>query len=119
METQRGLKRILFHLERDVDESGISGAGIVAEGVVFSNGKAVLSWLTDYTSVAIYENIEHLEAIHGHAGKTRIVLDCVEYTDGKRSEVNPVRAGRPHGIILDTNDVSAPTVAEPQDPAGA
>jgi len=35
-----------FWLKRIEDFSGISGTGIVAEGVIFSNGKAILSWLT-------------------------------------------------------------------------
>lgn len=59
-----------FVLERDVDESGVSGTGTVAEGVMFSNGKCALSWLTEHTSVAVYDDITTLVAIHGHDGKT-------------------------------------------------
>lgn len=62
-----------FELHRDVVP------GIVAEGVAFSNGYCSLTWLTPHTSVACYPSIETLEAIHGHAGQTRIVyLDEVE-----------------------------------------
>jgi hypothetical protein len=61
-----------FHLVRTEDESGVSGTGIVAEGVCFSNGKCALNWLTKYTSVAIYDSIEELENIHGHNGKTLV-----------------------------------------------
>jgi hypothetical protein len=63
----------LFHLERAEDATGVSGTGRVAEGVEFGNGKCVLSWLTRYSSIAIYENIRELELIHGHEGKTKIV----------------------------------------------
>lgn len=42
-----------FHLQRLVDDTGVSGTGRVAEGVVFQNGKCVLSWLTSHTSVAV------------------------------------------------------------------
>ena len=63
----------LFLLQRIEDESGVSGTGIVAEGVVFSNGKCVLSWTTKYQSIAVYDSIEELENIHGHNGKTVIV----------------------------------------------
>ncbi len=65
----------LFHLERDVDETGVSGTGHVAEGVEFTSGKAVLSWLTEHSSVALYDSVESLVHIHGHQGKTRLVWD--------------------------------------------
>lgn len=64
----------LFELHRAQDDGGVSGTGVVAEGVVFSNGKCALSWKTQYTSVAIYDDIETLETIHGHGGKTRVVF---------------------------------------------
>lgn len=63
-----------FVLEREEDESGVSGTGIVAEGVVFTNGFAVLSWLTPLTSVAVYHSIDVLERVHGHGGKTKVVF---------------------------------------------
>jgi len=47
-----------FKLVRNVDVSGVSGTGHVAEGVQFGNGKCVLNWLTQYSSVAIYDDIE-------------------------------------------------------------
>ena len=62
-----------FTLNRKVDASGVSGTGIVAEGVVLTNGKVVLSWLTKHTSTAFYDDIATLEAIHGHGGSTEIV----------------------------------------------
>ena len=63
----------LFQLHRAEDESGVSGIGIVAEVVQFANGKCALSWLTAHTSVAVYDNVETLDAIHGHNGKTKVV----------------------------------------------
>ena len=63
----------LFHLVRTEDVSGVSGTGIVAEGIQFSTGKCVLAWVTKYISVAVYDSIEELEAIHGHDGRTKIV----------------------------------------------
>jgi hypothetical protein len=64
-----------FRLQRDEDESGVSGTGIIAEGVLFSNARAVLSWLTIHKSIGIYESLAEMIAIHGHGGKTRIVWD--------------------------------------------
>lgn len=63
-----------FLLVRDVDVSGVSGVGVVACGVVFPTGKAVLNWTTDISSVAIYDSLEDLIFIHGHDGKTRVVF---------------------------------------------
>jgi hypothetical protein len=61
-----------FLLIRIEDVSGVSGTGRVAEGVLFSTGKCVLSWVTEFRSVAVYDNIEELNAIHGHNGRTRV-----------------------------------------------
>lgn len=64
-----------FYLQRIEDESGVSGTGRVAEGVIFASGWCSLSWLTDYTCVATYRTIDELLAVHGHKGKTRLVLE--------------------------------------------
>jgi len=61
-----------FSLVRVEDETGISGTGVVAEGVQFSNGWCAMSWLTAMHSVAIYPNVQQLQAIHGHNGRTRV-----------------------------------------------
>jgi hypothetical protein len=68
-----------FVLLRHEDESGISGTGLVAEGVKFSSGQYVLSWLTipkgwtrKPVGIGVYEDIDHVKAIHGHNGKTDI-----------------------------------------------
>jgi len=65
-----------FELHRDVDETGVSGTGVVAEGIEFSDGVVCLRWLTEWpSSVVHYERgMASVEAIHGHNGKTRIVL---------------------------------------------
>jgi hypothetical protein len=49
------------------------GLGVVAEGVEFSNGKAALCWQTEPGSVAVFDSLGELEAIHGHGGKSQIV----------------------------------------------
>lgn len=61
-----------FLLVRDVDATGISGTGTVAEGVLFSDGRCALRWRTAMASTTVYDSIEDLEAIHGHGGQTRI-----------------------------------------------
>jgi hypothetical protein len=63
-----------FELQRDVDPTGVSGVGRVAQGVQFADGKCILRWLTETASVVIYdEGIAAVERIHGHGGQTRIV----------------------------------------------
>lgn len=62
-----------FVLRRDDDETGISGTGVVAEGVEFSTGWCAMSWMTAAHSVAVYPNIKELERIHGHNGRAVIV----------------------------------------------
>jgi hypothetical protein len=74
-----------FYLKRIEDESGVSGTGIVAIGVVLPSGQCVLEWLTFTSSIAIYKNIEAVEEIHGHHGKTLVVLgDPDDKTTNKR-----------------------------------
>jgi hypothetical protein len=63
----------MFDLYRMVDETGVSGTGIVAQGVEFDDGSCAMRWATEHKSTALYDNIDTLKAIHGHNGKTRIV----------------------------------------------
>lgn len=64
-----------FVLQRDEDETGVSGTGIVAEGVEFSDGTVALRWTSEWpTSVVFHERgMESVHAIHGHGGATEIV----------------------------------------------
>lgn len=59
-----------FVLYRTEDESGVSGTGIVAQGVRFADGTAAMRWVSEHRSTAVYESMESLEAIHGHGGRT-------------------------------------------------
>ena len=74
-----------FKLIRDVDHTGLSGTGTVAEGVEFSDGIVALRWLDiDHDSenyqrgvrptTVIHESIDAVIALHGHNGATRIEL---------------------------------------------
>ncbi len=66
-----GMRR--FRLNRKQDESGVSGEGIVAEGVAFSNGQCALHWLGDLSSIVLYDDMQTLESVHGHGGKTEVL----------------------------------------------
>lgn len=98
-----------FELHRDIDETGMSGTGVVAAGVLFpltadevaagrdpEKAPVALRWLTAWpTSVVFHERgMESVEAIHGHDGKTRIVwldddrgLTCHDY-DGAMADLH-------------------------------
>jgi hypothetical protein len=61
-----------FQLARDVDVTGISGTGVVADGVLFPDGVCVIRWRGDHQSTVIWPSIQDVEIIHGHGGSTRI-----------------------------------------------
>lgn len=70
-----------FILYRDVDVTGISGTGPVADGVVFPDGVTVMRWRDVQgpnaergvrPTIVVHESPESVEALHGHGGATRI-----------------------------------------------
>jgi len=62
-----------FHLERVEDVTGVSGVGRVAEGMVASDGRVALRWLSACGSWVLYDNVDALVQVHGHGGATRVV----------------------------------------------
>lgn len=76
LERNLALPHQRFILHRDHDVTGVSGTGVVAEGVLFSNGVVALQWLSEFpTSVVFHQRgMESVEAVHGHSGQTRIVF---------------------------------------------
>lgn len=65
----------LFHLQRDVDHSGISGTGAVADGVQWPDRTCTIRWRGEHASTVSWDSIEDVEHIHGHGGTTRIVWE--------------------------------------------
>tara|TARA_B100000575_G_C22552418_1_gene352531 strand:+ start:106 stop:531 length:426 start_codon:yes stop_codon:yes gene_type:complete len=70
----RGRMKI-FYLKRTEDESGVSGTGRIAQGFIFDNGKVALTWLSEHPSVTVYDSIGEVHAIHGHGGKTEVIME--------------------------------------------
>ncbi len=64
----------IFHFFRHEDQSGVSGTGVVAEGVEFTNGWCALRWMSQQASIAFYQSLNEVRRIHGHGGRTEIVL---------------------------------------------
>lgn len=61
-----------FQLHRNLDISGISGTGLVAEGVEFSDGRVAVHWLGDMPTTTAHDEMSWVEKIHGHQGATEI-----------------------------------------------
>lgn len=61
-----------FQLNRKEDKSGVSGTGVVAQGVQFDNGKVALQWLTAMPTLETADNVETIIQIHGHEGATDV-----------------------------------------------
>lgn len=53
-----------FTLDRGHDESGVSGTGIILEGVEFSDGRCAGRWMTETSSVVIWDSFEDFWTIH-------------------------------------------------------
>jgi hypothetical protein len=62
-----------FYLQRDHDVTGVSGAGRVADGVLWPDGSADIRWRGERPSSVHWNELGHAAAIHGHDGATRIV----------------------------------------------
>lgn len=61
-----------FVLDRTEDVSGNSGTGVVAEGVRFSNGQAVVHFISQLESITVYANMTVVNMLHGHDGRTKV-----------------------------------------------
>jgi len=69
-----------FRLLRHEDESGTSGTGYVAEGVVFTDGSVMLHWDNDdldttsdgFSFKPGPDGVEDTIEVHGHGGRTKI-----------------------------------------------
>ncbi len=78
-----------FQLHRDVDVSGVSGEGIVADGVCYDTpwmlpfpgerdvflpaGWCVIRWRGEYRSTVLWPSVDDAMAVHGHHESTRLV----------------------------------------------
>ena len=59
-----GMRRFVMRRENDI--SGVSGTGVVLEGVLFSTGVAVVHWLTPPPrgSIAVFDSFAQFLSIH-------------------------------------------------------
>lgn len=80
-----------FTVERGNDESGISGTGVVMQGVEFDDGKVVIRWCTDPASVVHWSSFADLWKIcvEGHPTNNTVV----KWSDGQVDYQNPETKG--------------------------
>lgn len=79
-----------FRLVRDVDVTGVTGTGPVADGVMWPDGTASVRWRGDHPSIVFWDRgWESVERIHGHGGHTRI-----EWVDPDPAELGDEEAGQ-------------------------
>lgn len=87
-----------FVLLRRTDVTGVSGTGVVAEGVEFADGSVALRWLSEWpTSVVFHDRgIASVEHVHGHGGATEVVWLDDPQTDahGERGPLRTVKDQR-------------------------
>ncbi|MFI7125949.1 hypothetical protein ACIBQ1_09665 [Nonomuraea sp. NPDC050153] len=87
----------LFALVRDVDVSGVSGTGVVADGVIWPDGSVSVRWRGEHPSIVFWRSVESVKVIHGHNGATRIVLtSSARERLGRIAEAHSKDTG-PHG----------------------
>lgn len=80
MTTRKGEMIRTGTLVRTDDVTGISGTGVIAELVVFTDGTTVMRWrntpqgqkLGVKPTTVIHDTLENVLALHGHDGRTLI-----------------------------------------------
>lgn len=72
-----------FFLYRKEDVSGVSGTGIVADGVEFPDGSVTLKWRGETSSTVSWRNMQDVEKVHGHDRRTEVIYvdEYVVYTE--------------------------------------
>jgi hypothetical protein len=86
-----------FTVHREYDASGVSGTGIVVEGVLFSTGVVVVHWLTPAPrgSIGVWDSLDQFLSIHvaPHPENQTVVSfdDGEELTIGGNHEITLTR----------------------------
>lgn len=70
-----------FVLKRHTDVSGVSGTGIVADGILWPDGMCTIHWRGQWPTDNTHLSIESVIHIHCHGGMTSIVYDDEEHDE--------------------------------------
>ena len=88
-----------FRLMRDIDHTGVSGPGRVADGVVWPDGTVTLRWVGDRPSTVNWAQLADAEYVHGHGGATRFVFDDADTPALASSEQRNGAVGRVQALL--------------------
>lgn len=75
---------------RDIDPSGVSGTGPVADGILFPDGSLAVRWRGKRPVTHIWNSLEDMEAIHGHGGSSYVVWIDPEFGDNRITDYHMV-----------------------------
>ena len=103
-----------FVLVRQTDVSGVSGTGIVANGILWPDGHAVIHWTgSPYPTTTPHPGgMESVLAVHGHGGATRVVWQSIggpppaRYGDAWTELTGYVQAAIEDGGQIDPTDLA-------------
>ena len=93
-----------FTVARQADETGISGEGVVIEGVVLATGQCIAHWLYPRPkgSIAIFDSMNDFVTVHikPHPGNRTIIT----YDDGEQEK---------YGLIIEEEKAKENTQSDP------
>jgi len=95
-----------FYMLRHEDVHGNSGCGVVAEGVIFDSGTAVMTWISEVSTVTTFKSIIDVKKLHSHDGKTEIIIEGVK-KDEEKFKLCRERAKIKAGQLKDKERASA------------
>ena len=93
--------------------TGVSGTGPVVEGVQFTNGWCAIRWMSKRSTVCFYQSLEDVKIIHGHGGRTELVIH--DFEPMKKS--GPRGGGVAFETFLQTIEEISAVVNSAEDPA--
>lgn len=104
-----------FVLVRDQDVSGVSGVGIVANGILWPDGQAAIHWTgSAYPTTTPHPGgMESVIAVHGHGGATRVVWQTIDgpppakYSDAWTELTGYVQEAANDGGQIDPENLAA------------
>ncbi len=101
-----------FYFIRNTDVSGVSGTGVVAEGVQFSDGVVAIRWRTELASTVIWDDVEQAIKVHGHDGATELIWE--DELDPDIDHVEPEDQGNlgNHDNIVDFPPLTNPEACD-------
>lgn len=92
-----------FQLLRIEDASGVSGTGVVAEGIRFRDGFAVYRWLTAPATTQFADSIHDIQRIHGHDYRT-----VINWLDDEPEDLGEKSVSWPRAERHDSSDDDNP-----------